>query len=50
VTVERAGPKVIMPDKRRGANGPKDIPNSVAAGSAASMRAAIVLPKGGEAD
>jgi heterodisulfide reductase subunit A len=32
------------------ADGPKDIPDSVAAGSAAAMRATIVLSRGGEAD
>ena len=32
------------------ADGPKDIPDSVAAGSAAAMRATIVLSKGGELD
>ncbi|MFX0044813.1 MAG: FAD-dependent oxidoreductase [Candidatus Hermodarchaeota archaeon] len=32
------------------AEGPKDIPDSVAAGSAAAMRATIVLSRGGEAD
>jgi heterodisulfide reductase subunit A len=32
------------------ADGPKDIPDSVAAGSAAAMRATIVLSRGGEAE